>query len=93
MDQAQAQGRQTRGSGVYSANKAAKARAEQIVASRTQVKSGEDQVRAPKRSSTKPISTPATATSSPQYSATWRRKSVAVGNYVQPGTQLLAIVP
>jgi membrane fusion protein (multidrug efflux system) len=92
MDQAEAQARQTAAQR-DSAHKAAKARAEQIVASRTQVKSGEDQVRAAQAELDEAnINAGYSHIVAPVFGHV-AQKSVAVGNYVQPGTQLLAIVP
>ena len=92
IDQAVAQAKQTAAQR-DSALRTAKARADQVLASRTQVASGEDQVRAAD-------SQLASARINEGYSRIVApmvghvvQKTVAVGAYVQPGTQLMAIVP
>jgi membrane fusion protein (multidrug efflux system) len=92
FDQAEAQARQTAAQR-DSAVRAAKARAEQIRASRTQVTSGEDQERAAESQlNDANINLGYTQIVAPMAGHV-AQKSTAVGNYVQPGTQILAIVP
>jgi membrane fusion protein (multidrug efflux system) len=76
-----------------SARKAAKARFEQITASETQVKSGEDQVRAAQAQLDEANVNYGYANIVAPVTGHIAQKTAAVGNYVQPGTQLLAIVP
>ena len=92
LDQATAQARQTAAQRA-AAVKAADAKAEQVRASQTQVKSGEDQVHAADAQLN-------SANINFGYSRLYApvdghvaQKTVAAGAYVQPGTQLLAIVP
>jgi membrane fusion protein (multidrug efflux system) len=75
------------------ARKAAKARLEQITASQTQVKSGEDQVRAAQAQLDEANINYGYADIVAPVTGHIAQKTAAVGNYVQPGTQLLAIVP
>ncbi|HEX4183787.1 MAG TPA: HlyD family secretion protein [Caulobacteraceae bacterium] len=92
FDQAQAQARQTAAQ-QQSAARAAKGRAEQIRAARTQVASGQEQVRAAAAQlNDADINAGYTRIVAPVRGHV-AQKTVAVGNYVQPGTQLLAIVP
>jgi membrane fusion protein (multidrug efflux system) len=92
MDQAETQARQTAAQR-DSAVKAAKARADQVTASRTQVASGEDQVKAAQSVLNEAnINLGYARIVAPVFGHV-AQKTVAVGNYVQPGTQLLAIVP
>jgi membrane fusion protein, multidrug efflux system len=92
LDQALAQARQTAAQ-QESAARAAKARAEQIRASRSQVASGEDQVRAAAAQLNEADINAGYAQIIAPVRGHVAQKTVAVGNYVQPGTQLLAIVP
>jgi membrane fusion protein (multidrug efflux system) len=92
LDQATAQARQTAAQ-ERSAARAAKARAEQITASRAQVASGEDQVRAAAAQLNEASINAGYAQIIAPVRGHVAQKTVAVGNYVQPGTQLLAIVP
>jgi membrane fusion protein (multidrug efflux system) len=92
LDQARAQARQTAAQR-DAAFRAAKAKADQIEAARTQVKSGDDQLKAAE-------SQLGDANINLGYSRIVApivghvaQKSVAVGDYVQPGTQILALVP
>jgi membrane fusion protein (multidrug efflux system) len=92
LDQAETQARQTAAQR-DSAYKAAKARADQITASRTQVASGEDQVRAADAVLNEAnINLSYARIVAPVFGHV-AQKTVAVGDYVQPGTQLMAIVP
>ncbi|MBV9512233.1 MAG: HlyD family secretion protein [Caulobacteraceae bacterium] len=92
LDQAVAQARQT-GAQQNAATKAAAARAEQVKASRTQVTSGEDQVRAAQSELDEAgVNLGYTRIVAP-VAGHVAQKTVAVGNYAQAGTQLLAIVP
>jgi membrane fusion protein (multidrug efflux system) len=92
LDQAETQARQTAAQR-DSALKAAKARADQVVASRTQVASGEDQVRAADAVLNEAnINLGYARIVAPVFGHV-AQKTVAVGNYVQPGAQLMAIVP
>jgi membrane fusion protein (multidrug efflux system) len=92
IDQAVAQARQTAAQ-LNAAQRAAKARAEQIRAAQTQVTSGQDQVRAAQSQLNEAnVNYGYTALVAP-VAGHVAQKTVAVGNYAQPGTQLLAIVP
>ena len=92
LDQAVTQARQTAAQ-KDSAYKAAKARADQVTASRTQVASGEDQVRAAQAVVDEAnINLGYARIVAPVFGHV-AQKTVAVGNYVQPGVQLMAIVP
>lgn len=92
IDQAVAQARQTAAQ-LASAQRAAKARAEQIRAAQTQVASGQDQVHAAQSElNSANVNYGYTNLVAP-VAGHVAQKSVAVGNYAQPGTQLLAIVP
>jgi membrane fusion protein (multidrug efflux system) len=76
-----------------SAVKTAAARAAQVAASRTQVASGMDQVKAAQAQLNEAgINLGYNQIAAP-VAGHVTQKSVAVGDYVQPGTQLLAIVP
>ncbi len=92
LDQAQTQARQTAAQR-DSAYKAAKARADQVIASRTQVASGEDQVRAADAVLNEANINLGYARIVAPVFGHIAQKTVAVGNYVQPGAQLMAIVP
>jgi membrane fusion protein (multidrug efflux system) len=92
LDQAETQARQTAAQR-DSAIKAARAKAEQVEASRTQVAAGEDQVRAAQSVLNEANINLGYAHIVAPETGHIAQKTVAVGNYVQPGTQLLAIVP
>ena len=92
VDQAVTQARQSTAQRL-SALKAAKARLEQIAASKTQVTSGEDQVRAAQAQVDEANINLGYAGLVAPVTGHVAQKTVAVGNYVQAGTQLLAIVP
>lgn len=92
LDQARDQARQTAAER-DSANKAAKSRLAQITAAETQVRSGEDQVRAAEAVLNEANITFGYAEIRAPVDGHVAQKSVAVGNYVEPGSQLLAIVP
>jgi len=92
LDQARAQAAQTEAQR-DSAARAAQERLEQIAASRTQVVSGRDQVRAAQAQlNAAGINLGYTHIAAP-VDGYVTQKTVAPGNYVQPGTQLMAIVP
>ncbi len=92
LDQAETQARQTAAQR-DSADRAAKARADQITASRTQLVSGEDQVRAAQAVLDEAnINLGYARIVAPVFGHV-AQKTVAVGDYVQPGVQLMAIVP
>jgi membrane fusion protein, multidrug efflux system len=91
-DQAQAQARQTTAQR-DSAVKAAKGKADQIKASRAELASGADQVRAAQAQLNEAGINLGYARIVAPVAGHVAQKSVAAGNYVQPGTQLLAIVP
>jgi membrane fusion protein (multidrug efflux system) len=92
LDQALTQSRQTAAQR-DSAIKAAMGRAEQVKASRTQVQSGEDQVRAADSQLSEANINLGYANLVAPVAGHVAQKTVAVGNYVEAGTQLLAIVP
>ena len=92
LDQAETQARQTAAQR-DSALKAAKARADQVTASRTQVASGEDQVRAAQAVVDEANINLGYARIVAPVFGHIAQKTVAVGNYVQAGAQLMAIVP
>ena len=92
LDQADAQARQTAAQR-DSAVKAAKARADQITASITQVKSGEEKVKAAQSVLDEANINLGYAHIVAPVFGHIAQKSVAVGNYVEPGAQLRAIVP
>ena len=92
FDQALALARQTAAQR-DSLAKAATARADQIKASRTLAASGEDQVRAAQAQLDEAGSNLGYARIVAPVTGHIAQSSAAVGNYVQPGTQILAIVP
>jgi membrane fusion protein (multidrug efflux system) len=92
LDQAQSQARQTAAQR-DSALKAAKSRADQIVASRTQVASGKAQIRVAQSVLEEANITLGYAHIVAPVFGHIAQKTVAVGNYVSPGAQLMAIVP
>jgi membrane fusion protein (multidrug efflux system) len=92
LDQALTQARQSAAQR-DSAVKAAMGRAEQVKASRTQVTSGEDQVRAADSQLSEANINLGYANLVAPVAGHVAQKTVAVGNYVEAGTQLLAIVP
>ena len=92
LDQAATQARQTAAQ-LDSAIKTAKAKADQVNASRTQVASGEDQVRAAQSVLNEADINLGYARIVAPETGHIAMKTVAVGNYVQQGTQLMAIVP
>ena len=92
FDQARADAAQTAAQR-DSAARTAKARAEQVAASRTQVASGTERVRAAQAQLDEAgINLGYNEIVAPVVGHV-AQKSVAVGDYVQPGTELLAIVP
>jgi membrane fusion protein (multidrug efflux system) len=92
FDQAEATARQTTAQR-EAAVKAANSRKSEVAASRTQVAAGEEQVRAAAAQLNEAnINVGYTQIAAPIRGHV-AQKTVAVGNYVQPGTQLLAIVP
>jgi membrane fusion protein (multidrug efflux system) len=92
LDQLEAQARQT-GAQFDAAVRAAKAKAEQVTASRTQVTSGLDQERAAQSQVSEANINFGYARIAAPLAGHIAQKTVAVGNYVEPGTQLMAIVP
>jgi membrane fusion protein, multidrug efflux system len=92
FDQAAAQARSTAAQYV-GAEKAARAKADQVKAARTQVTSGQDQVRAAEAQLKAAQINLGYAGLAAPVAGTVAQKTVAPGNYVQPGTQLMAIVP
>jgi membrane fusion protein (multidrug efflux system) len=76
-----------------SAVRATRTRAEQIAASLTQVAAGREQVRAAQAQLDDASINLGYARILAPVDGTVAEKTVAIGNYVQPGTQLLAIVP
>jgi len=92
LDQASAQARATAAQ-LASAQKAERAKAEQIRAARTQVTSGQDQVRAAQSELNAANINLGYASLKAPLAGTVAQKTVAAGNYVQPGTQLMAVVP
>jgi len=92
LDQAQAQARSTAAQR-DSAVKAAKAKAAQIQAARTQVASGQEQVKAADAQLNAAQINLSYAGIVAPVAGTVAQKTVAAGNYVQPGTQMMAIVP
>ncbi|MGI8840877.1 MAG: HlyD family secretion protein [Caulobacteraceae bacterium] len=76
-----------------SAARTARSRAEQVAASRTQVASGTEQVRAAQAELEEAGITLGYNEIVAPLAGHVAQKSVAVGDYVQPGTELLAIVP
>jgi membrane fusion protein (multidrug efflux system) len=92
FDQAEATARQTSAQR-DAAVRAARSKAEQVKASRTQVAAGEDQVRAANSQLGEAnINLGYTQIVAPILGHV-AQKNVAVGDYVQPGSELLAIVP
>jgi len=92
FDQAQAQAR-TAAAQREAAAKAAKAKADQIVAAQTQVASGLEQVNAAAQElNAAKINFGYARIVAPE-AGTVAQKTVAVGDYVQPGAQLMAVVP
>ncbi len=92
LDQLESQARQT-GAQYDAAVRAARAKAEQVKASRTQVTSGEDQERAAQSQLNEANINFGYARIAAPLAGHVAQKTVAVGNYVEPGTQLMAIVP
>ena len=92
LDQASAQARSTAAQ-LASAQKAERAKAEQVRAAQTQVTSGLDQVRAAQSELNAANINFGYASLKAPLAGTVAQKTVAPGNYVQPGTQLMAIVP
>jgi membrane fusion protein (multidrug efflux system) len=92
LDQARTTARQTAAQR-DAALKEAKARAAQIKASETQVASGEDQVRAAQAVLNEANLNLGYAQIAAPITGHVAQKTVALGDYVSPGTQLLAIVP
>jgi membrane fusion protein (multidrug efflux system) len=92
IDQATAQARQTAAQR-DAALKTARSRADQVSASRTQIASGEEQVRAANAELQSADINYGYAHIVAPLVGHVTQKTVAVGNYVQPGTQLMAIVP
>ena len=92
FDQAAAQARTTAAQ-LAGAKKAAKAKADQVTATRTQISSGQQQVKAAHAQLQAAQINFGYATLSAPVAGTIAQKSVQVGNYVQPGTQMMAIVP
>jgi membrane fusion protein (multidrug efflux system) len=92
VDQAVAQAR-TANAQLAGAEKAAEARADQARAARTQVSSGEQQVKAAESQLRAANINLGYASLAAPVAGTIAQKTVAPGNYVQPGTQLMAIVP
>jgi membrane fusion protein (multidrug efflux system) len=92
VDQAQAQARSTAAQR-DSALKASRAKADQIRAARTQVESGQNQVKAAQAELRAAQINLGYAGIVAPVAGTVAQKTVAAGNYVQPGTQMMAIVP
>jgi membrane fusion protein (multidrug efflux system) len=92
IDQAVAQARQTEAQKV-SADKAANSRAAAVKASRTQIAAGEDQVRAAQSVLNQANLNFGYARIVSPTAGHVAQKTVAVGDYVEPGTQLMAVVP
>jgi membrane fusion protein (multidrug efflux system) len=92
IDQAMALAHQTSAQQA-SLEQAAIGRARQITAGQTQVASGRDQVRAAQAELNEEAINLGYARMVAPIAGHIAQKSVAVGNYVQPGTQVLAIVP
>jgi membrane fusion protein (multidrug efflux system) len=92
LDQALAQARSTAAQR-DSAQKAAKAKADQIQAAKTQVASGENQVKAADAELRAAQINLGYAGIVAPVAGTIAQKTVALGDYVQPGTQMMAIVP
>jgi membrane fusion protein (multidrug efflux system) len=92
LDQAQALASQTAAQ-LQSAVRASRTRAEQVTASRTQVAAGREQVRASEAQLNDASINLGYAQIVAPIDGNVAEKTVAIGNYVQPGTELLAIVP
>ena len=92
LDQATSQARQTAAQH-EAAVKAADSKAEQVRASQTQIKSGQDQVHAADAQLGEANINLGYARLVAPVDGHIAQKTVAAGNYVQPGTELLAIVP
>ncbi len=92
FDQALAQAR-TSAAQLDSALKAAKAKADQIAAAQTQVESGEQQVKAAQSDLNAANLNFGYAHIVAPVAGTIAQKTIAAGNYVQPGTQMMALVP
>jgi membrane fusion protein (multidrug efflux system) len=92
LDQAEATARQTAAQR-DSARKATRTRLAQVAASRTQVASNQDQVRAAESQLQEANVNAGYNRLVAPVTGHVPQKTVAVGNYVQAGTQLLAIVP
>jgi membrane fusion protein (multidrug efflux system) len=92
LDQAQAQARSTAAQQI-AAVKAARAKADQVTAAKTQVVSGREQVKAAEAELSAARINLGYAGIVAPVAGTIAQKTVAAGNYVQPGTQLMAIVP
>ena len=92
LDQATTTARQTAAQRDAAAQ-AVETRAAQVTASRTQVAAGMDQVQAAKAQLDEASVNYGYTQLVAPVAGHVAQKSVAVGNYVQPGTQLLAIVP
>jgi membrane fusion protein (multidrug efflux system) len=92
FDQAEAQARATAAQR-DSTLKAAKARADQIAAAQTQVAGDEEQVKAAQQELNAADITYGYAHIASPVAGTIAQKTVAAGNYVQPGTQMMAVVP
>jgi membrane fusion protein (multidrug efflux system) len=92
LDQAQAQAFQSDAQ-YDAALKAAKSRAEQIKASQTQIITGQDQVRAADAQLNEAGINLGYSKIVAPIAGHIAQKTVAAGDYVQPGTQLLALVP
>jgi membrane fusion protein (multidrug efflux system) len=92
LDQVRAQAR-TAAAQLDGAHKAARAKLAQVEAARTQVTSGEEQVRAAQSDLKAAQINLGYASIAAPVAGTVAQKTVATGNYVQPGTQLMAVVP
>ncbi len=92
FDQALAQARSS-GAQLDAALKAAKAKADQIAAAQTQVQSGEQQVKAAQSELNAANLNFGYAHIVAPVAGTIAQKTIAAGNYVQPGTQMMALVP
>lgn len=92
VDQAIAQARSANAQ-LAGAQKAASTRADQVQAAKTQVDSGEQQVKAAESELQAADINLGYASLAAPMAGTIAQKTVAPGNYVQPGTQLMAIVP
>jgi membrane fusion protein (multidrug efflux system) len=92
VDQAETEARQTAAQALAAA-RTADQRADQIKASRAQLAAGEDQVRAAEAAVNEAGLTLGYARIVAPLDGHVAQKTVAVGAYVQPGTELLALVP